>query len=454
MLRIPKRTSILVGLLSLSVLACSNSVDSLTPESGPSIETEGESTQVNRIAYVSPGGALFAVDPDGTNLSQLTGSLQAQVDIPDIGSGGDIQAQPLQITEYHTWPTWSADGTKLAASRVTLGEDGTDVSVRVMDARTGRSETVYENGLAGLVAEGAPHYIYWAPTGNQLSFLASTPEGLSLFVWDGQSGNPVNLIDRGAPLYYQWSPDAQAMAIHLGPDIMWAKSPGKNSTRESFRSQANFKTPAISPDGQSMAYVDEVDFGLGLFISPTNDLNQSNKIVDVGPNSAVMWSPDGSQLAVADQSNPRTPLFDLLMLVPVDGGPTTTLTSGNNPSEVWAFFWSPAGDKLAWVAVNPEEQELEWVVSPSDGSDNKRLFSFQPSSEMFIMFSFFDQYAYSHSPWSPDGKSLVIAGTKGKVELRSNGRTPTGDRIYVLDVEGNESPRDLGAGVLAVWSWN
>jgi len=49
---------------------------------------------------------------------------------------------------------------------------------------------------------------------------------------------------------------------------------------------------------------------------------------------------------------------------------------------------------------------------------------------------------------------LVVAGTKGKVALRSNGRTPTGDRIFVLDVEGNGSPSDLGAGVLGVWSWN
>ena len=70
------------------------------------------------------------------------------------------------------------------------------------------------------------------------------------------------------------------------------------------------------------------------------------------------------------------------------------------------------------------------------------------------MLSFFDQYAYSHSPWSPDGKSLVVAGSKGEVARRSNGLTPTGDRIYVLDAEGGAAPRDLGAGVLAFWSWN
>jgi Tol biopolymer transport system component len=142
------------------------------------------------------------------------------------------------------------------------------------------------------------------------------------------------------------------------------------------------------------------------------------------------------------------------MLVPVDGSPVTTLPSGQSSDDVWAFFWSPAGDKLAWVAVDTTERELEWVVAPSDGSDAKRLFSFQPSAEVFIMLSFFDQYAYSHSPWSPDGKSLVVAGSKGEAARRSNGRTPAGDRVYVLDVDGASEPRDLGAGVLAIWSWN
>lgn len=445
----------IAGLLGMVFVSCSGGTNVPTPRiiQQSDNNNDGEINQVNRIAYVSPNGNLYTVDPDGGGISQLTGSIQAQSEIPGPSSGG-IQAQPLQMNEYYTWPTWSADGTKLAVSKVALETDESDISVEVMDSMTGRSETVYENGLAGLVAEGAPHYIYWAPTGDQLSFLAATPEGLSLFVWDGIVGNPPSVIDRGAPLYYQWANDAQAIAIHLGPEIIWAKSPLEDGPRESFRSLGNFRAPAISPDGASLAYVDEADSEIGLYISATNDLNQGEKLIEVGSNAAFMWSPDGTQLAVADQSNPRVPLFDRLMLVPVDGGPITTLTSGVNSSEVWAFFWSPAGDKLAWVSVNAEEQELEWVVSPSDGSNNKRLFSFQPSSEVFIMLSFFDQYGYSHTPWSPDGKWLVVAGTKGKVALRNNGRTPTGDRVYVLDVEGVEGPRDLGAGVLAVWSWS
>lgn len=404
---------------------------------------------MNRIAYVSPNGDLFTVNSDGGDLSQLTGGLRDGAEL----SGG-VQAQPLRMNEYYTWPTWSADGIKLAASRVIVEESGAEITLQVMDANTGSSHTVYENGRAGLVADGAPHYIYWAPTGEQVSFLASTPDGLSLFVWDDTRGSLATRIDRGAPLYYQWSKDAQAMALHVGPEVIWARFPAAEPSRISFQSAGNFRVPALSPDGSSIAYVDRTIEGAGLYLAPTYDLDQAKKLMDVGWSSAIMWSPDGTQIAVADQSNPRTQLFNNLLLAPADGGSPTSLVSEDASTNVWAFFWSPAGDKLAWVRVNGASQELELMVSPSDGSGSDQIFDFQPSAEVFIMMSFFDQYAHSHSLWSPDGQALVIAGSKGEAARRSNGRTPTGDRIYVLDAEGKEPPKDLGAGVLAVWSWN
>ena len=437
----------LAGFLGIVAMACSSPARTIAVGTvqQPNTDSGGEVHQVNRIAYVNPNGDLFTVDPDGGGLVQLTGALQAE---------GGIQSQPLRMNEYYAWPTWSAAGTKLAASRVLVEEDGIRITLQVMDSRTGLSETVYENTKPGLVADGAPHYIYWAPSGDQLSFLASTEEGLSLFRWDGTPGNQASVIFSGGPLYYQWTKDASAMALHIGPDLIWANPLAEGDARQFIQSAGNFRVPAISPDGHSVAYVDQTEAGMGLYITPTSDLGQTQRILDVGSPAAFMWSPDGTQIAVADQSVLRAPVYDRLMLVPVDGGPVTTLVSGPSASEVWAFFWSPAGDRLAWISVNAEVRELEWVVSPSDGSDAKKLFSFQPSAEVFIMLSFFDQYGYSHSPWSPDGKFLVVAGSKGEVARRSNGRTPTGDRIYLLDVEGSAEPRDLGAGVLAVWSWN
>ena len=84
----------------------------------------------------------------------------------------------------------------------------------------------------------------------------------------------------------------------------------------------------------------------------------------------------------------------------------------------------------------------------------KRLFKFQPARDMVTMLSFFDQYAYSNSPWSPDGTRLVVAGTTGDVARPSNGHSATGDRIFVLDATGGSPPLDIAGGTVAFWSWN
>jgi len=70
------------------------------------------------------------------------------------------------------------------------------------------------------------------------------------------------------------------------------------------------------------------------------------------------------------------------------------------------------------------------------------------------MLTFFDQYAYSHLPWSPDGTWLVVTGTKTEPFARRNGETPKGDRVYILDVEGVAPLSELAEGNLAFWSWN
>ena len=101
-----------------------------------------------------------------------------------------------------------------------------------------------------------------------------------------------------------------------------------------------------------------------------------------------------------------------------------------------------------------DEREFVWWAGPVSGEDAKPLFRFQPSGEVLMMLSFFDQYAYSHSPWSPDGTMLVVAGTREEPMERRNGHTPGGSHVYVVPADGSGEPRELAAGNLAFWSWN
>ncbi len=399
----------------------------------------GVASTVNRIAFVN-NGELHTISPDGTGDVQLTGVERASL--------GSILAQQLESNEFYSWPTWAPDGGRLAASRVVLGGDNPGVSLEVIDLETNRITRVFQNETPSLVADGAPHYIYWSPNSRYLSFLASGSTGLTLHVWDSQSGGPAVPIDSNAPLYFHWRSDEESIALHSGPEVKTA-TPG--GTLLELRSDAyGFRTPAYSPDGTRLAYTANSGAGQALFLAPTDDLTSPRLLMETGAMAVFMWSPDGEGLAVAEQVNPRSPLFGRLILAPVDGGEPTVLSE----EEVLAFFWAPPGQRIAWVTVEPSQREMVWWVSELDGSAPKRLAQLAPSGETFTVLSYFDQYAYSHSPWSPDGSSLVVAGSLGGDSSRRNGSSPGADRVYVLDAVGGAEPQGIATGRLAFWSWN
>ena len=361
-----------------------------------------------------------------------------------------MQARELSLNNSYTWPTWAPDGTKIAASRVRVSRDGADISIEVIDVGNGLGRTVYRNEASGLVAQGAPHYLYWAPDSKQLAFLASTPQGLTLFVKDLENQADPVAVDTGAPLYFHWATDSNSMVIHIGPEVKIARRPFESAPEVVVANAGGFRVPAVSNDGTRYAYTMGTGTGEAVFITSTDASVAATPVLEVGGYSAFVWSPDGSELAIADAEDPSGFAYNRLRVVAAESGEVRTIAEG----PIVSFYWSPSGEKLAWVQVDRESRVFEWVMAPKEGAPDRSLFRFQPSTDSFTTLTFFDQYGYSHSPWSPDGTQLVVAGTQEQSFSRRNGQTATGDRIFVVDATGETGPQEIAAGTLAVWSWN
>ena len=409
-------------------------------------------SMVNKIAYVGPNGDLFTIDPDGNDRMNLTGGAGVGSETP-----GGVLASTADFNNFYCWPTWSPDGSRLAASRVATAGGQPEVSVEVFDMVSGGVRTVYKNETPSLIAQGAPHYLYWSPDSRSLAFLVSAPQAFALLVGDtldpgsGRELSAPEVIETGAPLYFHWGQDGGAILLHAQDDLKLARTPFDCGSSTLLRVGQGFRAPAISPNGGRIAYtvMNDDGYGASLFVGEIDDPNSASAILEVGPLAAFTWSPDGSELAVVDQGETGPSGVPRLLLVSPQGGPARTLAE----EMIVAFFWAPTGDKIAWVTVDSQDQLLEWKVSPVDVPAARSLFRFHPSGDVLTMLNFFDQYAYSHSPWSPDGGWLVVAGTQEQPFTRRNGGSPGGERIFVLDASGATEPRELAEGSVGFWSW-
>ncbi len=434
---------VLAVLLTFGVMAGCGQPDVVEPDAEATATDEREQAMVNRIAYIDNSGDLFLINPDSTGEDRLTGDVRA-----------GLLSQALDRGDSYSWPTWSPSGNRVAASRVSLTGESAGLSVQVFDAMTGRTETAYDNEIHAPVADGTPHYIYWAPDGRHLSFLAPTPEGLTLFVNDLESDEELGAVAVGAPLYYHWGANSTQLAVHTGDRvIVQDPTPEGSETRVAVDAIA-FRAPALSPSGAEVVYAG-IGGGLrGVFLASTESGGPPPKLLmETEGLTAFAWAPDGSSLAVAEQLRVNVPVFDRLSLISADGTETSTLVE----EQMVAFYWSPQGDQIAWIGLEPLSRAMDLAVSAVEGGkpsgEPRRLFTFSPTGEMFGMLSFFDQYAYSHSIWAPDGSALVVTGSDGAESARRNGSGPHGGQVYVVDVSTGNAER-IASGKLAVWSWN
>ena len=409
---------------------------------GASGESLPPKPSVNRIAYVAPDGLILSVNPDGSEPSLVS---------PEKG--------------VFTWPTWSPDGRRLVFSGA-VDDDlgGLDVSLFSFNVATRQIGEIYvsEEGIYPFITQDGSvvHYPMWSPDARSLTFIAQTSRGLSLFFDNlhDEAGAEL-LLDRG-PLWSSWSPDSQHVAVHRGPDHFVVNTLGQVAVQQLGIQSSIYRVPAWTPDGRSITVLEGLGAsGYTLYtveVGP-DGLDVAQPIASLGPFSTFMWSPRGDRLAVGRSADliryqgSSFVVYDNLALIPQDD----TAPPMSIDDAILAYFWSPDGGRIAYLTLSDIPGTMRWNVVDLEAGEAWHLVNFVPSREQLTMFEFFDQYAYSHSLWSPDSMFLVFSGNlRGEAASASVGSQTghPGSHIIVVDTEPNSAVFVIAEGVLGFWS--
>jgi len=434
------------------------SAGSLTPSAGSSDALSSGAPSglrgptVGSIAVIDPSGALSVVDSSGHST---------------VLAGGTGVA--------FGFPAWSPDGARIAAVAGSPSE--TSISVySVRGSATGPFATpvvVYRS------AEVRPFYLYWAPGGRSLSFLATESDGLSLRLAPADGSAPLNVSGRGAvirrgePLYYDWI-GADRLLLHVGAGseaFLGEVGLDGTSAAPALARPGIFRSAVMSADRQYVAYVRAGRGGPDDVVVAARD-GSSEHTLRVFGIAAVVFDPIGDTVASigsvqAGQADVGFPVGPL-RLVDARSGATRTLLDGL----VVAFFWSPDGRTIAALrlqATGGSTADTGPILAAAAIASPTAFPSAPPSAsptgpptEVRVVFvdvatgaikservvrpgrrfvnevlPYFDQYALSHRIWAPDSSAILLPLLNASDETQLVALQPNGsDDPLTIDGEG------------------
>ncbi|MEZ4664333.1 MAG: hypothetical protein R2911_42925 [Caldilineaceae bacterium] len=383
-----------------------------TPAASPAVDVD--SAAANRILIQDANSNLFTVQPDGSQRIALT--------------------RDAARTRQYSQPTWSPDGQRIAWAEVHAQGGELVSSIQVG----------YANGAApeNLALPFAPFYIYWSPDSQKLVYLSNwtdnnLPSMALRMVNLTADGLDAETLGQGQPYYFSWAPDGQQLLTHVGDERISIRSiDGVEETLS--EASSGFPAPQWSPNGESLIYARD-EAGLRQLVV-ANQAGETQKVItDYNGIISFSLNPLGNLMAytVAEQSG-TSAAFGPLYVVDVQSGRTQQLSQ----ARVFGFFWSPDGEKLAYMAVERSQGRtmLRWHVWQESGQQKYALFV--PSGVFLERYlAFFDQYAQSMTIWAPDSRAFTYAGVDSDLQ--------SGVWVQQLD-EGK--PARISNGVIALWS--
>ena len=402
----------------------------------------GQVGQVGRAATRKGSCRLVFVGEDG-DLYQAGPTASARPRTQRLTWGWETTENDGRL--YYVWPSYSPDGSLVACFGVRPGAgDQQDAGLYAVTQDGVSMHEIWRTSRATPIGES------WSPDSSRIALLLQSGEGLSLEIANVRRPGETFVVERGSPLFWSWSPVENLLAVHAGGSSSVYDDARLTifDTREgceqiALLSPGEFRTPAWSPEGRRVAYIEAGSDGREFLAIYRLDDQVSEIVQPVEGHSAMLWSPDGRYLAVSQALGETPHLFTGVSLVDVRTGRSKVVSDDN----VVAFFWSPCSERLLTVSFS-DSGGMQWSSLDVVGLRETIESRFYPSRELVYFCWFFDQFAMSHPLVSPDGASLTFAG---HVTAPGGNKLDGETAVYIQSLVDPGPPERVGPGHFGCW---
>lgn len=310
----------------------------------------------SRVSW-SPDGKRLAI-ADGRE-----GENQSSIFLIPV-EGGEANAMQ-RITQAppganDSWPAFAPDGKAIAFRRI-FNDSLTELFVIDMAGQQlgqqARQLTAEQSVIEGFT---------WMPDGKELLYSLNRNGSASLQRIrrdepQAGKGQPFGAAGRKA-FFPAISPDGQQIAFvePLDDANIWQIVPA-GKPRKLIASNHADHSAQISPDGQHIVFVSDRSGGEELWICRSDGTNQQQLTQRNAPTGSARWSPDGRWIVFDSREDGNSELF----VISAEGGPLRRLT--NDKANDSLPCWSPDGQTIYFRSNRSGSQQL-WKMPAQGGA--------------------------------------------------------------------------------------
>ena len=188
-------------------------------------------------------------------------------------------------------------------------------------------------------------------------------------------------------------------------------------------------TPALSPDGRSVAFASNRNGYWDLYLLNLQDGSLTRLTDSLEYDGAPSWSPDGIWLAYETYHPDQGGNLEIFIR-PVSGS-QAPIRLTNHPAADYAPAWSPMGRQIVFVSTRSGEPEI-WLSDLDKAGDLENISRNENAQE-------------NHPTWSPDGTLLAWSAVEGGMHNLIVRNSPPGEGAA-------QNLRLVGSGDWPFWS--